>query len=241
MKTLNEYLNESVLRDSGLNATILRFLKKVAGTKNATGGHEFEENLYADMKKFFEKKYGNKFVYKTTRDKNISVEKNSKELKISNTTKKNSSQTSYDPSCLYMIPQPNGGQSWPDLALVYNNKVIPFELKSGKTGTIMWNSGFPVENCVYIYNNYTTGETILFMGKDRADTDLVTAKEEFSKALYTYSKELLAKPEFSILKEQKINYFLRDMWEDTMNYSKSDKKKEWMSNVEQHISSFAWE
>ena len=141
---------------------------------------------------------------------------------------------------LYLIPQPNGSQNWPDTALIYN-KVMVFELKSGKTGKITWNSGFPVNNCIYVYNNYSLGETLLFMGEDRAEASTILVKEKFSQNLRDYAKKMLEQDEFKILKKNKINYFLRDMWEDTMNYSKSEMKDEWRSNVENFISSFKWE
>lgn len=242
MISYREYVNNLTESNnySKLNKNIINFLKNVTSRKFSSGGHDFEENFYDEANKFFKELYGNKFSYVTSKI-DVKITKNPIGLMENTKVAKSKNVVSLNKDILYLIPQPNGSQNWPDTALVYNNKVMVFELKSGKTGKITWNSGFPVNNCIYIYNNYSLGETLMFMGEDRAEASTILVKEKFSQNLRNYAKNMLEQDEFKILKKNKINYFLRDMWEDTMNYSKSEMKEEWRNNVEGFISSFNWE
>lgn len=66
------------------------------------------------------------------------------------------------PDCV--IQEPNGTQSWPDVLIVNNGKVLPIEIKSSKTGRAVWNSGLPRQDCLYFYSNFETGSCSTFLG-----------------------------------------------------------------------------
>lgn len=66
-----------------------------------------------------------------------------------------------------IVLQPNGSQSSPDILLIHNKIGIPIEIKSAKQAKIMWNSGYPRKNYIYIFNSYKLyKETTMFLGQD---------------------------------------------------------------------------
>lgn len=66
-----------------------------------------------------------------------------------------------------IVLQPNGSQSSPDILIIHNKIGIPIEIKSAKQGKIMWNSGYPRKNYIYIFNSYKLyRETTMFLGQD---------------------------------------------------------------------------
>jgi len=75
----------------------------------------------------------------------------------------------FDPPC--MINKPRGSQNTPDFMILYKNRGICFESKSTKAQHIVWNSGIPKPNIIYIFNgnppkNAQYTSTTFFMGKD---------------------------------------------------------------------------
>lgn len=66
---------------------------------------------------------------------------------------------------LMIVDKPNGSQKWPDLLVVYNGIGLPIEVKSSKTDGIVWNSGIPRADSLYIYNCYGKSQTTCFLGQ----------------------------------------------------------------------------
>jgi hypothetical protein len=67
-----------------------------------------------------------------------------------------------------LINKPRGSQNTPDFMILYKHKGIAFESKSTKSQHIVWNSGIPKKNIIYIFNGHSTQSvaTTYFMGKD---------------------------------------------------------------------------
>lgn len=51
-----------------------------------------------------------------------------------------------------IIHQPNGSQKYPDILLISKGEKLCIEIKRSKTGSPVWNSGFPRTSGVYIFN-----------------------------------------------------------------------------------------
>ena len=76
--------------------------------------------------------------------------------------------TYYDKPLL--IRQPNNTQQFPDLVIVIGNNCLNIEIKSSKHDQIVWNSGLPRKDAVYIYNGVgiskdNTVGTTFFLGQ----------------------------------------------------------------------------
>lgn len=69
---------------------------------------------------------------------------------------------------LLIISQPNGSQNFPDALIIVDHVGIPVEFKSGKQDKIVWNSGLPRPDGVYVFNLYgaTESATTMFMGDE---------------------------------------------------------------------------
>lgn len=71
-----------------------------------------------------------------------------------------------------IISQPNGTQGFPDLLLIINGWGMPVEVKSSKTGIILWNSALPRKGAIYVYNQHTVNNGVTaFLGDDVMDDD----------------------------------------------------------------------
>lgn len=64
-----------------------------------------------------------------------------------------------------IISQPNGSQNFPDVLIIADHVGIPIEFKSGKQDKIVWNSGLPRPDGVYVFHKYG--------GKNQATTCLM--------------------------------------------------------------------
>jgi hypothetical protein len=103
----------------------------------------------------------------------------------------------------YIILQPNGSQSVPDLRVVTDTRSVDIECKRSKNGKAMWNSGYPKADTVYVYNGNdpanTAEHTTYVLGADLITPDEETAlgsmldafrgvKEKYNKGLLKDSK-----------------------------------------------------
>jgi hypothetical protein len=61
--------------------------------------------------------------------------------------------------------QPFGSQKTPDFIVIIDGWVIWVELKRAKSKKISWNTGYPKDNILYIFDSEKLGR-VIFLGKD---------------------------------------------------------------------------
>lgn len=72
----------------------------------------------------------------------------------------------------YIVYQPLGEASWPDILLIHNRKGYPIEVKTSMSTSIMFGSCPPVPNCIYIYSHKKkessskTNFSVFFLGQE---------------------------------------------------------------------------
>lgn len=74
---------------------------------------------------------------------------------------------------LLVVDKPYGSNAWPDILLMYNGIGFPIEAKSGTEDKIVWNSGMPRHDSLYIFNwscAYNK-KTTCFLGGHRIAVD----------------------------------------------------------------------
>jgi len=65
-----------------------------------------------------------------------------------------------------VVAQPNGSQQWPDLAIIYGHNIAYIEFKTNKNDKIVWNSGLPRRDGLYLFNSGLKArkQTTAFLG-----------------------------------------------------------------------------
>jgi len=114
----------------------------------------------------------------------------------------------------HYISQPYGSQAAPDFMIFYKGNKIELECKSGKQGTITWNSGFPTKQRIYLYSCGKQQQSTYFMGDDwithQQHKLLQEAKEDLKKKTKEWNNRFK--------KEQPncpLYLYFREMWQDT--------------------------
>lgn len=115
---------------------------------------------------------------------------------------------------LMVIDKPNGSQNWPDLLIVYNQIGLPLEVKSTEKDSIVWNSGFPRFDSLYIFNCYGKSKTTCFLGQHAINqqelADLMTASKDAS----IHNKKCGG---------ERWSYYVRDMFNSNQSYIENKK------------------
>lgn len=144
-----------------------------------------------------------------------------------------------------IVRQPNGKQQYPDILLLYNFRGMSFEIKSSKDkDVILWNSGFPRDNGIYIFNG-----TSAFIDEDDRHTT------------FFVGRDLITKPERDILIEGRDrnkriideiinpylkwmgsdwNYYARPMFNNLKGILNSPLRDQREQNVFECIKNFNW-
>ncbi|MCW5156302.1 hypothetical protein [Burkholderia cenocepacia] len=135
-----------------------------------------------------------------------------------------------------VVDKPNGSQKWPDILVVFNKIGFPIEIKSSKDDLIVWNSGLPQPDRVYVFGCYDKGEVTIFMGED------VLSVQEYQqlKDMDVQSKALCITGN-SLLKQSnsKWSYYPRPMYNSNEKYfsnptirkQREDKVFEFLKNM----------
>lgn len=110
---------------------------------------------------------------------------------------------------LMVIDKPNGSQNWPDLLIVYNQVGLPLEVKSSDKDKIVWNSGYPRLESLYIFNCYGKTRTTFFLGEHAIN------EEELSE-LRTYSNN--ARANNKDCSGKRWSYYVRNMFNSNQTY-----------------------
>lgn len=134
----------------------------------ATTGPRFEENISTNLKK--EGTYTNLSVSEyraTTHYSDLKRIITSADTKNQIINVPNLNRDLGLPSRI-IINQPHGKNNYPDFLLIYNDFVLPLEIKfsksTGKKPT--WNGGYPRSKSIYIFGSYGMRQTSSFVGDD---------------------------------------------------------------------------
>lgn len=111
----------------------------------------------------------------------------------------------------FFISQPFGSQKTPDFIFVVNGWVVWIELKRSKGKTISWNTGYPKDNFLYIFDSEKLGR-VIFFGQDHP---IYGGKEkeylEITNKIKLFSKELFDDTDFK--------HYFRKMLNDSGEYN----------------------
>lgn len=139
-----------------------------------------------------------------------------------------------------LIRQPNNTQQWPDLLVVYKKHGLGIEVKSSKHDQIVWNSGLPRRNGIYIYNGGLTladgtPNTTYFLGQHVLSPVeqkcLHEAREASHKISHAYN---------NLLKNSKWSLYARPMFNYTGRFLASEQRVQREADVIDFILSFSW-
>ncbi len=114
---------------------------------------------------------------------------------------------------LMIVDKPNGSQKWPDLLVVFNGIGLPIETKSAKQDKILWNSGIPRADSLYIYNCYGKSKTTCFLGQHAITEDELE---------FLLIKSKIAEKMNEQHKSQKWSYYVRDMFNSNQTFFEDD-------------------
>lgn len=130
---------------------------------------------------------------------------------------------------------PNGKQNPPDIRVYYgNDDFVDIECKScQKYYKPMWNSTYPKsDNIIYIYNNKSDLETIIFNGEEIVTDKVKNILEEYKLLNKELQNNINAKlQELNDLENPyKMRVYARNMFVQTSNLDAS-KSEEYFNNV----------
>lgn len=210
-----------------INTNIINAMDYIKEHPSTFGGHAFEDYVYKKFRQFLRTKNDSKVTCRVDTSGNI--------MKVSG----------YDEhKGTHIIEQPNGSQNWPDFLIMRENKCLCFEIKTGKGGKITWNSGFPKNNCIYIYKDMDDHRVYYFLGVDRlegVEENVSKLKEDFEKEFKLLAQKLFEEARFNPLKDKNISHYARSMWNDSTNYSRHKNKDVWTNRVYDYIRTLKWD
>lgn len=127
---------------------------------------------------------------------------------------------------LMIVDKPNGSQNWPDILVVFNGIGFPIEIKSTKQDLIVWNSGLPRADSLYIFNCYGKSKTTCFLGQHAIND----GELEFLLDLSKLAQEINAKH-----KDNTWSYYARDMFNSNESFFEDEKQVQKCENYQQRI------
>lgn len=140
-----------------------------------------------------------------------------------------------------IVDKPNGSQNWPDALVIYKSKGLPIEFKSAGQDKIVWNSGLPQPDGIYIFNGITTRDdqqTTFFLGaailSEVERRVLTSAAAENQDAAKTFNETL-------ITLDSKWSLYARPMYNCGDKYLGHPKRYERELEVLAYIDSFTWD
>ena len=140
-----------------------------------------------------------------------------------------------------IIEQPLGSQNTPDILIIHNKVGLPIECKTSSNDKITWNSGYPRENYIYLFNKYNgiNAGTTYFLGQDSI---LPSVRNELLKQDQIHKQQ--AKDFNKTLKENyntEWSLYPRPMFTSSTKYfNNSNIKNNREKNVEEYILKYIW-
>lgn len=113
---------------------------------------------------------------------------------------------------LIIVDKPNGSQNWPDLLIIYNQIGLPIEVKSTESDSIVWNSGFPRFDGIYIFNCYGKSTTTCFLGQHAINQFELDELKILSKEASQHNRKCGG---------TRWSYYVRDMYNSTQSFIES--------------------
>lgn len=117
---------------------------------------------------------------------------------------------------LLIVDKPNGSQKWPDLLVIYQGIGLPIEIKSAKQDVILWNSGLPRPDSLYIYNCYGKSKTTCFLGQHAINEDELN---------FLVDRSAIAAKINERHGCNKWSYYVRDMFNSNQSFFESKDSK----------------
>ncbi len=139
-----------------------------------------------------------------------------------------------------LIRQPNNTQQWPDFLIIYGHRGLGIEVKSSKHDRIVWNSGLPRINGIYIYNGglaiqddisnttYFLGQHVLTLKERKILNDARGANHKISRV---YN---------DLLSDSKWSLYARPMFNYTGRFLTDEHRTQRETAVQDFIRSFSW-
>jgi len=199
-----------------VNNALTEAMKDIININKTKGGDEFDtlvyNTFYEHLKKLgfedIDSKHWSKY-YETYKAKTLKEDFDFKDVMPTN---------NLQDDCL-IIDKPNGKQKWPDILIIYNKIGLPIEIKSAKDDGILWNSGIPKTERIYIFNCYGVKQTTAFLGNSvitEAEAKLLREMDLDSKLVCSFKNEQM--------KELSSNwsYYPRPMFNSSVKYFKDD-------------------
>lgn len=116
------------------------------------------------------------------------------------------------PLDLVIVDKPNGSQNWPDLLVIYNQIGLPIEVKSTETDCIVWNSGFPRSDGLYIFNCYGKSTTTCFLGQHAINGLELSELLASSQSASQHNRKCAG---------SRWSYYVRDMFNSSQSFIES--------------------
>lgn len=117
---------------------------------------------------------------------------------------------------LLIVDKPNGSQKWPDLLVIFQGIGLPIEIKSAKQDVILWNSGLPRPDSLYIYNCYGKSKTTCFLGQHAINEDELNFLVERAAVAAAINERHPS---------SKWSYYVRDMFNSNQSFFESKDSK----------------
>lgn len=204
-----------ITTSKALNEALVDCLKDIMRVGASSKGDNFDETVRDKLKYHLD---GAKYI---PTEQWCSVDKYSIFIKHSEITLENKFDFSHLPAIndngrqldLMIVDKPNGSQKWPDLLAVFKGVGLPIEIKSAKMDVILWNSGMPRADSLYIYNCYGKSKTTCFLGQHAINDDELQFLLLKSKLAENMNERHL---------NQKWSYYVRDMFNSTQKFFEND-------------------
>ena len=210
---------KKIITANDVNVGLNRFIDDLLKIGASSKGDEFDKTVLTTLKKNLS---GSTLI---STDRWCSRKKTSPFIEYNKKTLKNNYNFSDlkplidngESLDLVIVDKPNGSQKWPDLLVVFQGIGLPIEVKSSKTDLILWNSGTPKSDSIYIFNNYGKARTTCFLGQ-HAITD--------SELLYLINKSISAENlNEKIPNSNRWSYYVRDMFNSNQSFFNNDEDR----------------
>lgn len=117
------------------------------------------------------------------------------------------------------IEQPFGSQKAPDFIFCINGFIIWLECKSSEGGKLVWNTGYPKSNILFLYSDKKKDTTTLFLGQF---SEIIENNPLFESEYESFDKAIkeLASTRFKTgFNSSNFSFYARRMLNDNTKYS----------------------
>lgn len=191
---------------------------------------EYIDKIKTIIKELYDSKCGKNETTTGIKNKNQKFEDVTEEILEKFCTKINNKSEINDDN-LYFIAQPNGSQAPPDFMIVtkkYND--VKIECKSSKSLKPTWNCSIPEKDTIYAFYTSKLDLTFIFSGDEIISDKKIEEIIKFHNKIKEMAKEF----NNSILKDQNLKYYPRQMINQVMNFDVG-KRETYYENIIEKI------